>query len=146
MNWAEKFNKVDHSVALLMSKIGLKNQAVLLSPTDEQYWISIIKRWQALRVMFVFAYIPFGVYMVYNADNMKYLNPLQFGVPFSIFIFLALTCYHVEIILYGFERGREQKKKGNTEINGSHICKMLIFPAFFSICLLLPFVMALYTR
>lgn len=146
MNWSERFNKVDNLVALGMSKIGLKSQSKVLDPTNDQYWTSIIERWQVLRVIFVFAYIPFGIYMVYNAENMKYMNPLQFILPLSVYLFLVLICYHVEMVLYGFQRGREQKKKGNNEIKGIHICKILIFPTVFSISFFTISIMTMINR
>lgn len=145
MNWSEKFHKLDRLVASGISKVGLKEKGIVLDSSDENYWTSIIERWQVLRVINVLCYLPYGLFIASFGENLRYMNPLLFGLPLSIFAFTTLVCFNVEIVLYGFQRGREQKK-GRTEISGVHICKILIFPLVFSICILLPFVIGLFNK
>lgn len=145
MNWSEKFHKLDRLVASGISKVGFKEKGIILDSSNENYWTSIIERWQVLRVINVLCYLPYGLFIASFGENLRYMNPLLFGLPFSIFIFITLVCFNVEIVLYGFQRGREQKK-GRTEINGKHICKIVIFPAFFSICILITFIVILIIK
>lgn len=145
MNWTQRFHKLDRFLANVLTKIGLKKKGVIFDSNDENYWNSIIERWQTLRAIGVCFYVPYAIYIVSVAEKLKYMNPILVIIPHIIFIFVALVCYNVENVSYRFQRGKEQKH-GRTDINGIHIAKIFIFPIVFSLCLFAPFLIWSFIR